>query len=230
MKRAFTLIELLIVVAIIAILAAIAVPNFLEAQVRAKASRAKSDLRTVVTALETYAVDNNKYPPPRVSAAVNQTGAPSNTLAEPHSCSQFVPGGDHDIDGNPYTGGLTTPIAYITSVLKDVFAQQSYNMDHNDLGYQNVYFYSSVAAGGEGHAIAEGENGTTSLGFADPGPTPPKASYMEKYGAYIIRSIGPDRGYSSVNNPYDSTNGTVSNGDIYRTQLRAKNNRSVGGE
>jgi prepilin-type N-terminal cleavage/methylation domain-containing protein len=59
---AFTLIELLIVVAIIAILAAIAVPNFLEAQTRAKASRVKADLRTVATALEAYNVDNNDYP------------------------------------------------------------------------------------------------------------------------------------------------------------------------
>ena len=39
LHRAFTLIEVLIVVMIIAILAAIAVPNFLEAQVRAKTSR-----------------------------------------------------------------------------------------------------------------------------------------------------------------------------------------------
>jgi len=62
MRRAFTLIELLIVVAIIAILAAIAVPNFLEAQVRAKVSRAKSDMRSIVTALETYRVDNTGYP------------------------------------------------------------------------------------------------------------------------------------------------------------------------
>ncbi|NQU41890.1 prepilin-type N-terminal cleavage/methylation domain-containing protein [bacterium] len=62
MKRGFTLIELLIVVAIIAILAAIAVPNFLEAQMRAKISRAKSDMRTITTGLESYAVDNNKYP------------------------------------------------------------------------------------------------------------------------------------------------------------------------
>src|ERR1043165_4244953 len=62
-KLAFTLIELLIVVAIIAILAAIAVPNFLEAQIRSKVSRARTDLRSMATALESYAVDNNKYPP-----------------------------------------------------------------------------------------------------------------------------------------------------------------------
>ena len=58
----FTLIELLIVVLIIAILAAIAVPNFLEFQVRAKVARVKSDMRTLATALEGYYVDNNAYP------------------------------------------------------------------------------------------------------------------------------------------------------------------------
>jgi len=66
-KSAFTLIELLIVVAIIAILAAIAVPNFLEAQTRSKVSRAKADMRSVVTAIEAYRTDANRYPPTQQS-------------------------------------------------------------------------------------------------------------------------------------------------------------------
>lgn len=61
--KGFTLVELLIVVAIIAILAAIAVPNFLESQTRAKVARVKNDIRTVVTGLEAYRVDHNRYPP-----------------------------------------------------------------------------------------------------------------------------------------------------------------------
>jgi prepilin-type N-terminal cleavage/methylation domain-containing protein len=60
-RGAFTLIELLIVVAIIAILAAIAVPNFLEAQTRSKVSRAQADFRTLATAIESYFVDHNGY-------------------------------------------------------------------------------------------------------------------------------------------------------------------------
>jgi prepilin-type N-terminal cleavage/methylation domain-containing protein len=61
MKRAFTLIELLIVVAIIAILATIGMMNFLEAQTRSKVSRAKTDMRTLASAVESYAVDHNGY-------------------------------------------------------------------------------------------------------------------------------------------------------------------------
>jgi prepilin-type N-terminal cleavage/methylation domain-containing protein len=60
--RAFTLIELLIVVAIVAILTAIAVPNFLEATVRCRVARTHNDLRAMATALESYRVDNTQYP------------------------------------------------------------------------------------------------------------------------------------------------------------------------
>ncbi len=62
-KSAFTLIELLIVVAIIGILAAIAVPNFLNAQLRAKIARVEGDLRAMKTAIEMYRLDQSGYPP-----------------------------------------------------------------------------------------------------------------------------------------------------------------------
>lgn len=62
MKHAFTLIELLIVVAIIGILAAIAVPNFLNAQLKAKVARVQGDLRAMKTAIEMYQMDQNGYP------------------------------------------------------------------------------------------------------------------------------------------------------------------------
>jgi prepilin-type N-terminal cleavage/methylation domain-containing protein len=61
--KAFTLIELLIVVAIIGILAAIAIPNFLQAQVRAKVSKGQAEMRVLAMNLETYRVDHNVYVP-----------------------------------------------------------------------------------------------------------------------------------------------------------------------
>jgi type II secretion system protein G len=61
-KKGFTLIELLIVVAIIGIIAAIAIPNLLNAIQRGKQKRTMADMRSVGTAVEAYAVDNNQYP------------------------------------------------------------------------------------------------------------------------------------------------------------------------
>ena len=61
-QKGFTLIELLIVVAIIGIIAAIAIPNLLNAINRARQKRSMSDMRTIGTAVEAYAVDWSFYP------------------------------------------------------------------------------------------------------------------------------------------------------------------------
>ncbi|MCX8038892.1 MAG: prepilin-type N-terminal cleavage/methylation domain-containing protein, partial [Candidatus Sumerlaeia bacterium] len=92
-RRAFTLIELLIVVAIIAILAGIAIPNLLEAQARSKIARVKSDMRTLATALESYFSDNQAYP-------------------------DFI---DVETGGAYQLRALTTPVAHITSIPVDPF-------------------------------------------------------------------------------------------------------------
>lgn len=60
---AFTLIELLIVVAIIAILAVMASVNFAEARRRADIAACASNLKTLATALASYRVDYNRFPP-----------------------------------------------------------------------------------------------------------------------------------------------------------------------
>lgn len=59
-RGGFTLVEIMIVVAIIALLAAIAVPNFLRARKRTQATRALEDIRMIDSALDQYAIENNK--------------------------------------------------------------------------------------------------------------------------------------------------------------------------
>ena len=95
--RGFTLIELLVTVGIIAILAAIAIPNMLAAQVRSKVSRAKTDMRTIVTALEAYHADNRRYP--EVLPPIHEIELGGAWLLKP----------------------VTTPVAYMTSLPADPF-------------------------------------------------------------------------------------------------------------
>ena len=68
----FTLIELLVVILIIGILAAIAIPSFLNQREKGQDACAKSMARTMQTAIETYYIDNNTY--------VGATGGSAGTL------------------------------------------------------------------------------------------------------------------------------------------------------
>ena len=59
-RGGFTLVEIMIVVAIIALLAAIAVPNFLRARKRSQATRILEDLRIIDSAMDQYAIETQK--------------------------------------------------------------------------------------------------------------------------------------------------------------------------
>jgi prepilin-type N-terminal cleavage/methylation domain-containing protein len=183
-RRAFTLIELLVVVAIIAILAAIALPNFIEAQTRAKVSRARADIRTLVTAIESYRVDYNSYP------TYHYADAPGGYL-EFHLGGKVPTWGspDPDWDGrNP----VTTPVAYITSMPEDPFAAQRHGSPRELREYLYVNWPYAIERVG----------------------WPIFYDVFQAYGPYRIHSRGPDLDGPDSGVPYDPTNGTNSDGDI----------------
>jgi len=76
-EAGFTLIELMVVVAIIGILAAIAIPNYLHFQCRAKQSEAKSNLGGIWTAEQAYFAKNGFYTSDMESLGWEPTGSPA---------------------------------------------------------------------------------------------------------------------------------------------------------
>jgi prepilin-type N-terminal cleavage/methylation domain-containing protein len=193
-NKGFTLIEILIVVAIIAILAAIAIPNLLEAQVRSKVARQKANMRTIATALEAYMVDHNKYPP--------VTDNPANGSWTNEEMRKIFP------------GVMTTPVAYISSdaPLVDIF-RRAHDFP-NPLAYQVMYLPSSFYAGNPvGYAEQCNRYGLWLIASA--GPDTYYQNHPDDKADYGVGIHG--------RNPasYDPSNGTNSGGDIYRSQKDA---------
>ncbi len=97
-RRGFTLIELLIVIAIILILISIALPNFLEAQMRAKVAKCKGEIRSITTALDSYFLDFKTYP--------------AESEHDPYQRTRFSRG----------LLWLTSPIKYMSRIPEDPFS------------------------------------------------------------------------------------------------------------
>jgi prepilin-type N-terminal cleavage/methylation domain-containing protein len=189
-KKAFTLIELLIVVLIIAILAAIAVPNFLEAQVRAKVARVKADMRSVAMAVETYYADNDAYMPGYGTTP------------------QFVPYG---------LWALSTPIAYISQgKIKDPFFTNTESMTVGFLLWDlirpdhSIIDDSSPPTSGDDKGVywlmeSRGPDHTSGFSSSDP-----------EFDIRVRWKLAETDLGQFVDTIYDPTNGSVSTGNVMR--------------
>jgi len=192
-SHGFTLIEVLIVVAIVSILAVIAIPNFLQAQVRTKVSRSLADLRNINLALEIYRVDENDYPP-----------------------NSHPDLGDGQARYGLLRYNMTTPVDYLQSTeLLDPFMpydQLAIQPDPPYYTYQNIHWYRGLYGEDYQPSVVDAN------WFLPDGVTRPE----DFYGNWRSCSYGPDQKYVESQSfgqvSYDPTNGVVSEGNIWFSQ------------
>jgi prepilin-type N-terminal cleavage/methylation domain-containing protein len=207
---AFTLIELLIVVAIIAILAAIAVPNFLEAQTRSKVSRVQADFRTLATAIESYFVDKNSYPydqDDQINSPPPEDGF--RLLTTP--ISYFSSGRSlSDPFSNPYLTGndQAAPHYQLASGVDPARRPGRTNPADPRVQVQQAWLLFSL--GPDNVSGVPAPNGGPGQSLAGTGMS------NDDWPCFLTTPATGSARPSNVTAPYDPTNGTLSIGNIYR--------------
>lgn len=194
--RGFTLIELLIVIAIILILIAIALPNFLEAQIRARVTKAKGEIRTLGIAMESYRLDWKIYPG-RSLPYYQKVGLTRDQVG--------------------FTW-LTTPIAYITSLPDDPFAR-TIDIDTGEELAHGPFSYNLMGVDNFPDEFLTHPHGGGLLvqyTIVSAGPDQPNVEEGQ-HGCYACprNGLGTLGAYCGAVYSYSPTNGTKSKGDIW---------------
>ena len=142
-RKGFTLIELMIVIAIIIILAAIAIPNYLRMTDRARRARVAGDFTSVATALEAFSVDWGSYPNTPGTPSTALTGSFGKDVVSSVIEDEITAGATAVINltGNTTLTGEDGGIEYIkTGTVNSMYNPFAPN-DKND------YFYASSPSG-----------------------------------------------------------------------------------
>lgn len=201
--RGFTFVELVLVATIVAILCAIAIPNFFEAKIRGAAARSKADLMVIKLAVDAYRMENRMFP------------------------LNSVPGKASGYD----LIALTTPVPYLTHLPSDVYTLPDTWSGHRNRRFpfpEPYRYYNAVQVSPEEGLEILGPRSFLFDGFVaaviygrgpgtrftrDPGGrTGPDGTNVVE-GEPFTEFLPDGKARLLV---YESTNGSSSAGDIYR--------------
>lgn len=126
MKKSFTLVEIMIVVAIIALLAAIAIPSFLRMRLNANESAAISALHTIATAAQSYRSVNATYPENLADLGVNSNPPYIDTILGCSSQPCTKQGYNFALTGTTYTFTATAvPTTFQRTGIRSFYIDES---------------------------------------------------------------------------------------------------------